>query len=131
MASNSTEVIYGFGQMGSIFTHGTATPIKPPLGKVFVAITMVDDTKFDTTGGLVADNMPELGLEYIGNQFARDGDGNSNDVAHDEIINPTALTGVGGKVVDAANVFPRGLTIYGRWTEIDLTSGSIIAYIGE
>ena len=122
---------YGFGQLGSIFCDGANTPIEPPLGKVFVAITMVDDTKFNTTGGLVADNMPELGLEYIGNLFARDVDGTVNDAAHDDVANPTATTGTGGKVVDAANSFPRGLTIYGRWTEIDLSSGSIIAYIGE
>ena len=51
---NATE--YGFGQLGSIFTDSTTTNIKPPVGKVFVAITMVEDTNFDTSLGLVHDS---------------------------------------------------------------------------
>ena len=130
MPINSTEVSYGFGQLGSIFTDSTTVSIKPPIGKVFVAITMVEDTKFDTTGGLVGDNNSDIGLEYIGNQFARDADGTVNDNAHDEAT-PTAQLGKGGQAVAQADTFPRGLTIYGRWTEVDLYSGSVIAYIGE
>ena len=30
----------------------------------------------------------------------------------------------------ASETIPAGMTIYGRWTSIDLTSGAIIAYIG-
>ena len=43
----------------------------------------------------------------------------------------TVLEGSGGVIVDASNTFPKGVTIYGRWIEIDLTSGMCIAYIGE
>jgi hypothetical protein len=45
MGQNSTEVAYGFGQLGSMFSVTTAT-LTPPTGKVFIAITMLDDTAF-------------------------------------------------------------------------------------
>ena len=56
MGINSTEVSYGFGQLGSAYTTASSDAIKPPTNKVFVAITMLADTVFDATGGLVADN---------------------------------------------------------------------------
>jgi hypothetical protein len=41
-------------------------------------------------------------------------------------------TGTGnGQAVDSSNVFPAGMTIYGRWTTITLASGAIIAYQGQ
>jgi hypothetical protein len=39
-------------------------------------------------------------------------------------------SGYGGDVIDASNTFPKGITIYGRWTSLDLASGSAIAYLG-
>lgn len=120
MGQNSTEVAYGFGQMGSAFNDGTAV-MTPPTGKVFVAITMLADTTFDTSGGLVADNDVGNGIEYIG----------SGTAAHDTVLSPDlGESGAGGKVVDVNNTFPKGLTIYGRWTSINPASGSFIAYIG-
>ena len=50
--------------------------------------------------------------------------------AHDlDAGSETTDEGSGGKVVDSV-VFPKGVTIYGRWTEIDVDSGSVVAYIG-
>jgi len=123
------DTAYGFGQLGSAFNDGTAA-MAPPTGKVFVAITMLADTTFDTSAGLVADNDDENGLEYIGTVFARDADGTADDAAHDE-TSSTATLGSGGVVVDVSNTFPKGVTIYGRWTSINPASGSFIAYIGE
>ena len=54
MAYKHNTVEYGFGQMGSVFNN-TVSAITPPTGKVFVAITMLADTVFDATGGLIAD----------------------------------------------------------------------------
>tara|TARA_R100000544_G_C2176907_1_gene35000 strand:+ start:45 stop:410 length:366 start_codon:yes stop_codon:yes gene_type:complete len=118
----SQDTAYNFGQLGSVFNDGTDA-IKPPLGKVFVAITMVTDVTLDSSNGLVADTTYTAsdGLEYIGNTAAHNlGAGNA-----------TAISGEGGVIVDVSNVFPKGITIYGRWTEIDPASGTIIAYIGE
>ena len=57
MGINSTEVSYGFGQLGSVYTTASSDAITPPTNKVFVAITMLEDTVFnaltptDTTNG--------------------------------------------------------------------------------
>ena len=111
----------GFGQMGSIFADGDAD-LKPPTNRVFIAITFLGDTTFDTTtGGLVADTSNDA-VEFIGTEVA----------AHNATAgNATTVSGEEGLIVDVSNVFPAGITIFGRWTEIDLDSGMIIAYIGE
>jgi hypothetical protein len=119
MGQNSTEVAYGFGQLGSMFSVTTAT-LTPPTGKVFIAITMLDDTAFD---GLVADNNGAAGLEYAGTGTA----------AHDLAFVPDlGESGGGGQAVDNTITFPKGLTIYGRWTEV-INSGAtpIMLYIGK
>ena len=122
MGINSTEVAYGFGQMGSVFNN-TASAITPPTGKVFVAITFLTDTTLNTTAGLVADNDDANGLEYVGTGTA----------AHNETVgSETTITGGGGKAVVTATTFPKGITIYGRWTKLTtVTSGQYIAYIGD
>ena len=41
--------------------------------------------------------------------------------------------GYGGKIVDNSNTFPKGVTIYGRWTSVEIgngKTGSLIAYFG-
>jgi len=116
----SQETSYAFGQLGSVYTTASSTAITPPTGKVFVAITMLEDTVFDASGGLIADttNTASEGLEYIG-----------TDVAAHDAGTATGLTGTAGLVVDSVT-FPKGVTIYGRWTEIDVDSGKIVAYIG-
>ena len=107
----------GLGQAGSIFidTSGAASP---PTGLVFVAITFLDDTIFDgDAGGLVAEDANK----YV----------NTAAAAHDESDgSETSTQGSGGLQIDGSNTFPAGVTIFGRWTEIDITSGMVIAYIG-
>ena len=123
MGINSTEVAYGFGQMGSVFNN-TVSAITPPTNKVFVAVTFLTDTTLNTTAGLVADNdAAGAGLEYFGTTTA----------AHDlSVASETVVSGGGGKAVVTATVFPKGVTIYGRWTKLTtVTSGTYIAYIGD
>ena len=122
MGINSQEVAYGFGQMGSVFNDGVAA-MTPPTNKVFVAITMLAATTFDSSAGLVADNdSAGAGLEYAGTDTA----------AHNlSVASETTSSGGGGVVVDVSNSFPSGVTIYGRWTKINPASGLIIAYIGD
>tara|TARA_R100000030_G_scaffold97967_1_gene87438 strand:- start:358 stop:729 length:372 start_codon:yes stop_codon:yes gene_type:complete len=114
---------YAFGQLGSIHVAGTnavtliggddtdGTPASNVnrITKVFVAITFLEDTVFDSgADGLVpqeSENFPSS-------------DGNSTDIDAD-----------GGDVVDS-ETFPKGVTIYGRWTGFKLASGRVIAYVG-
>ena len=132
MGINSTEVSYGFGQMGSAFNDGDAI-MKPPTGKVFIAITFLADTTFEAHGGLVAEqDSAGAGLEYISTETSA----GAAQTAHDASDgSETTSTGSGGLVVDNSNKFPKGLTIYGRWTEIHPAAadsdGGIIAYIGD
>ena len=131
----SQDTAYGFGQLGSVFLDASGAA-SPPDGKVFIAITMLDDTIFDASGGLVSQVnetvalgtssgkvlATELGLEWASTQAAAHNLGDGSE---------TAISGSGGLQIDASNTFPKGVTIYGRYVEIDLTSGMCIAYIGE
>ena len=108
----------GLGQAGSIFLDTGSAPSSPPTGLVFVAITFLDDTTFDTSGGLIAEDA---------NQYA-----NTEAAAHNESDgSETTTQGSGGLQIDGSNTFPAGVTIFGRWTEINIvTGGMLIAYIG-
>ena len=108
----------GLGQAGSVFVDAsTATAVKPPTGLVFVSITFLDDTIFNATTGLVAEDE---------NQYV-----NTAAAAHNEADGAATTTqGELGAQIDGTHTFPAGVTIFGRWTEIDITSGLLIAYIG-
>ena len=110
MGLNSTEVAYGFGQMGSGFSDQNDA-VTPPTGKVIVAITFLEDTILST---LVA---------------ATDDD-NASYFSHTAAV---AGNGAGAAESDAATIFPRGMTIYGRWSSFTpptSTTGGVIFYFG-
>jgi len=103
-----------FGQMGSILIAGTtATTSNGVAGmgnKIFCAITFLEDTVFaSSSGGLTAETT----------QLFPDDTGTGTDIDAN-----------GGAAIDS-ETFPKGVTIYGRWTSITLASGKVIAYIGE
>ena len=215
MGQNSTEVAYGFGQMGSVFVDTTAQ-ITAPQGLVVVAIQTLSDIKFSE---LTADSLnaqPAYGTshaqrggpEYFGLAVAAhnlgdcviagaskaadittvthtantagpnsdsaiqtgmqlvsltDADFPRNGLLGQPIIveeilstttfrvsdnaNKTALSsqslmglalnssGYGGVVIDTGNIFPAGITVYGRWTSFTLqaaaATGGVIAYFGK
>ena len=100
---------------GSVLTKSSSDAIVPPTGHTFVAFTTLATTTFDAVGGLVAETAT---------QFA-----NTEDAAGDLAAgSETTIEGSGGLEIGASDSFPAGVTIYGRYTEIDLNSGSIIAY---
>ena len=127
MGQNSTEVAYGFGQLGSGHIKASATAFYPPTGRVIMAITMLDDVEF---ASLVADasqvdatvKMANTAFFGTGTQVISNG--------HDNAGTPAAVSAVIATTV----VFPKGITIYGRWTSLQLqnteTSG-IIVYFGD
>tara|TARA_R100000655_G_scaffold8028_1_gene21309 strand:+ start:367 stop:756 length:390 start_codon:yes stop_codon:yes gene_type:complete len=129
MGINSTEVAYGLGQLGSIFSDQD-DPIQPPAGKVFVAIHFLEDTTLEAHGGLIASQDSVNGYEYISTEDAGGNDQTAHNIAHDGT--PTAISGTGGLVVDNSNTIPAGTIIYGRWTQVHTTGNvMVIAYIGE
>ena len=123
MGINSTEVSYGFGQLGSVFSDNTTTAMVAPTGKVFVAIHFLEDTTLATSGGLVAQNDTDAGIEYASTGTA----------AHDTVFSPDlGQSGSGGTIIDVSNTIPAGTIIYGRYTQVKASSNKmIIAYIGN
>ena len=134
MGSNSQVVDYGFGQMGSghIVHHGAE--VFAPKGKVIVAITFLDDTFLDklvadtsrSTGSASVDNGPDDTAYFgTGTQVAANG-GDGEAGGYNQALS----------VAVAATVkFPKGVTIYGRWTEVSIqntsvTASGIILYYG-
>ena len=99
------------GQAGSVFLSGAnATATAPPTGTAFVAITIIEDSEFKTTTGLV----PEEGT---GRQYVSSGSGSDSKASGDS------------DAVTVATTFPAGLTIYGRWSSIDLNDDSFLIKI--
>ena len=94
------------GQTGSVYHKGNGDPVVAPEGKAFVAITMITNTKFESSGGLVA--------EDTANCFGTSG---------------TGYTSTGTAVISDALEFPAGITIYGRFKSIDVKTGDVIAYL--
>ena len=126
MGQNSQSVAYGFGQLGSAFTDTADNQLNPPTGKVFVAITFLADTQLEilgTNAGGVPGATTYSDVEYIGTDVA----------AHNATDgNATTITGELGQIIDNSNTFPKGVTIYGRWSEIHASAASAyIAYIGD
>ena len=123
--------ISDIGQMGSAHIKAAATDLKPPHGRVIVAIQvlnaavkfdqLVADTSFASakvdTAGVLGD-----GIEYFGT------------------ATPTRAQGLAqaddtAAAVAVANTveFPAGITVYGRWTRVSLQADSthgIICYYG-
>tara|TARA_R110002020_G_scaffold248165_2_gene462207 strand:+ start:2184 stop:2519 length:336 start_codon:yes stop_codon:yes gene_type:complete len=110
--AHSQGIQYGFGQLGSGFTDETGA-FTPPAGKVIVAITFLEET---TLAGLVADT----------------GIADSAYFSHTSAI---AANGGNAAETDAGTKFPKGVTIYGRWTSVTLSGasseGGIICYFGS
>ena len=96
----------GLGQAGAIFV--TSTDEVTCKNGVFVAITFLEDTKFNDTAGLEAES----------SQMWPDATGTGTDISTS-----------GGDDSDS-ETFPKGITIYGRWTAFTLSSGKVIAYRG-
>jgi hypothetical protein len=98
----------GLGQAGCMFVD-TATAVVAPTGSAFVAITFLEDVTLDSSGGLIAEDS----FTWANTEAA---------------ANPSDA--IGGLQVDVSNTFPKGVSIYGRWSEIGLATGSLIAYLG-
>ncbi len=112
MGINSTDTAYAFGQLGSGFVDDGGA-FTPPAGKVIVAIQFLADT---TLSVLTPD--------------ATQG----NDAAFFGLATPVAGNGTNSETIDGTQIFPKGLTIYGRWTAVTAAAdgdGGIICYFGE
>jgi len=108
MGINSTEVSYGFGQLGSGYLDDTGA-FTPPAGKVIVAINVIANAKFTT---LTADTAQGNDAAFVGTAAQVTGNGANSEA------------------IVAADEFGKGTTLYGRWTACTLASGTVIVYYG-
>ena len=127
------------GSGNELFYHGSghikeiASDLVPPHGKVIVAIQTLEDVKFDQ---LVADTS---GASSLVNQD--DPDTRGDGIAYFGTATQTRANGLDQsnssvESVAVANdvIFPKGITVYGRWTRVslhgsgDYTHGIIVYY---
>ena len=113
LALDPTGALYTreyLGQAGSILVTGTTNAVTTGVsGTKFVAIQFLEDTTFDAgSEGLVAST---AGLWPD--------DANASTTIDDN-----------GGAVTGSEVFPQGMTIFGRWDGFKLDSGKVIGYLG-
>ena len=99
------------GQGGSALITGTALSTVVA-GKSIVAITFLENTQFHADG---------LIQEDVDGLAARDIWVNSATASVNSISNGSSTDG---------EVFAAGVTIYGRWTSVRLSSGKVMVYLG-
>jgi hypothetical protein len=119
MGLNSTEVSYGFGQMGSAYLKDTGAFV-PPTGSVIVAIQVIETCDFDLltpdTSGYLDGTTGAAGIgaaAYIGTTTVAANGTNADAIA-----------------TDGTDTFSKGTALFGRWTAVTLASGKIIMYFG-
>ena len=128
MGQNSTDVSYGFGQFGSTFLKGDGAKLllTASTAKYYVcAVTMVTDVTFQTLENL--DGGASLGMpntSFVSTE-AMPIDTDWNAAAADT----TAETNEDSDPITTSDTFPKGMTIYGMWDNVELNSGSCIAYV--
>ncbi len=131
------------GQLGSGFHDTHSVTLTPPTGKVIIAITFLEDVELDVL-------TPELRTDatFRGPVDSGNGQGGAGtfggtisapvtEINSFGIATQTGANGANSAAVDSSNKFPKGLTIYGRWTAVSGNSaginstGGLIAYFGK
>jgi len=98
------------GQLGSGFSD-EAVAVTPPSGKVIVAMSFLEDTVLSAM--VAATDIPDTAF-----------------FSHTTAV---ANNGGGAAETDAATSFPKGITVYGRWSSVTpptSTAGGVIFYFG-
>ena len=128
MGQNSTDVAYGFGQFGSTFLKGDGAKLllTASTAKYYVcAITMITDVTFQALESLDGGvNMGMGDTAFVGTDVLAI-DTMWNAAAADT----TAETNEDADAIATAATFPKGVTIYGMWDNVELNSGSYVVYV--
>ena len=129
MGQNSTDVAYGFGQFGSTFLKGDGAKLllTAATAKYYVcAITMITDVAFEALESLDGGvGMGMANTAFVGTDVI------AIDVAWNTTadVDTTAETNDDSDAIVNADVFPKGITIYGMWDNVELHSGSDVVYV--
>tara|TARA_R110002020_G_scaffold132409_1_gene295662 strand:- start:1544 stop:2128 length:585 start_codon:yes stop_codon:yes gene_type:complete len=99
--ANSTEVSYGFGQLGSIHCQ-TANSVYPPKGMVIIAIQFLADntpTVLRTESAAARANLGADGFQCLSTEFATHGSGDAQQALVDASISAVhTLTGANAEI---------------------------------
>tara|TARA_R100001510_G_scaffold24084_1_gene21184 strand:- start:121 stop:537 length:417 start_codon:yes stop_codon:yes gene_type:complete len=128
MGQNSTDVAYGFGQFGSTFLKGDGAKLllTASTAKYYVcAITMITDVQFQALESLDAGVQLGMGdTAFVGTDvLAIDTRWNATDA------DTTNETNEDADPITTSDTFPKGVTIYGMWDNVELHSGSAVVYV--
>ena len=129
MGQNSTEVAYSFGQFGSTFLKGDGAKLllTAATAKYYVcAVTMITDVAFQALESLDGGvGMGMANTAFVGTDVI------AIDVAWNKTadVDTTAETNDDSDVIVNADIFPKGITIYGMWDNVELHSGSAVVYV--
>jgi len=129
MGQNSTDVAYGFGQFGSTFLKGDGAKLllTAATAKYYVcAVTMITDVAFEALESLDGGvGMGMANTAFVGTDVI------AIDVAWNKTadVDTTAETNDDSDVIVNADIFPKGITIYGMWDNVELHSGSAVVYV--
>ena len=109
-----------FGQFGSVYLTGDGAILDldgTSATRFVISITMLEDTTFakiQTLDGLVSSITSSTDEDDAGSAFgALTNEGTNTDM----------------DTIATTHVFPKGITIYGKWDHIELNSGSCICYL--
>ena len=119
------EVSYGFGLSGSTYLNGDGAKLVLDDANALyyiIAVTMVADTTFTSLNML--DGGPNNGIGRTNFISTEDTQTLDTDWGAE-----TAQEDDSGTQVTNAMVFPRGITIYGQWDNIELNGGACICYV--
>ena len=122
MQTNSyNQTDSALGQNGSIFISGTAAA-NPNAGRHFKAITFITPTVFAS--------IHLFGLVSNSSDNATRATTTSGETGVDMSFNSSngGELGTGGSSTGTIT-FPAGVTIYGKWIQIKLASGAVVAYL--
>ena len=112
MGINSTEVAYGFGQLGSGYMDDT-TQLVPPAGMVIINLMSLSN---DTIFSELTPEVQHDGTSFVGT------------------VTQVAGNGTGSQVLgqsSASKKIKLGFPLYGRWTSVTLSAGRAVAYFGK
>ena len=109
-----------FGQYGSVYLTGNGALLdlnSSTANRFIIAITMLEDVTFEdirTLDGVVS-SITDVSAELdVGGEFGA-------------VTNESTTSDM--DTIATTHIFPKGITIYGRWDYLELNGGSCICYL--
>ena len=109
-----------FGQFGSVYLNGNGAKLDlngSTANRFIIAITMLEDVTFEdiqTLDGVVS-SITDVSTELdVGGAFGA-------------VTNESTTSDQ--ETITTSHIFPKGVTIYGKWDYLELNGGSCICYL--